>query len=111
VTLRRVSAQSRGRGGGRASLLDAALAAYGGPTARLLELASTTAVKATAISEAGPAVLSGPAVAEELAAGRLTAVPVVGLLLARALRAVWPSSHRPAGPDRDLLSLTRCPRG
>ncbi|MBM9509364.1 LysR family transcriptional regulator [Actinacidiphila acididurans] len=97
-------------GSGTRQVLDAALAPYGGPAAPLLELASTTAVKAAAISGAGPAVLSELAVAEELAAGRLTAVPVAGLDLARALHAVWPAGHRPAGPARDLLSLTRRPR-
>lgn len=97
-------------GSGTRQVLDAALAPYGGPAAPLLELASTTAVKAAAISGAGPAVLSELAVAEELAGGRLTAVPVAGLDLTRALHAVWPAGHRPAGPARDLLSLTRRPR-
>lgn len=59
------------------------------------------------VSGAGPAVLSELAVAEELAAGRLTAVPVADLDLTRTLRAVWPRGHRPAGPARDLLALSR----
>jgi hypothetical protein len=34
-------------------------------------------------------------------------VPVDEVRLARDLRAVWPTGHRPTGPARDLLSLTR----
>lgn len=45
-------------------MLDAALARHGGLADPLLELASTTAVKAAVVSEAAPSVLS------ELAVGR-----------------------------------------
>lgn len=64
-------------------------------------------MKAAAVSGAGPCVLSELALGEELAARRLVEVPVSGAALGRALRAVWPSGARPAGPARDLLSLTR----
>ncbi|WP_406181557.1 LysR family transcriptional regulator [Streptomyces sp. NBC_01006] len=94
-------------GSGTRQVLDAALAESGGPAAPLLELASTTAVKAAALSGAGPCVLSELALGEELAARRLVEVPVTGAALGRALRAVWPVGARPAGPARDLLSLTR----
>ncbi|WP_030157225.1 LysR family transcriptional regulator [Streptomyces sp. NRRL S-244] len=94
-------------GSGTRQVLDAALAESGGLAAPLLELASTTAVKAAALSGAGPCVLSELAVGEELAARRLVEVPVTGAALGRALRAVWPVGARPAGPARDLLSLTR----
>jgi molybdate transport repressor ModE-like protein len=97
----------REEGSGTRQVLDAALAGHGGPAVPLLELASTTAAKAATVSGAGPAVLSELAVAEELAAGRLAAVPLAGLALGRSLRAVWPAGHRPAGPARDLLALTR----
>ncbi|MFG2995661.1 LysR family transcriptional regulator [Streptomyces sp. NPDC048340] len=97
----------RERGSGTRQVLDAALAAYGGLAEPLLELASTTAVKAAAVSGAGPCVLSELALVDELAARRLVSVPVAGAALARALRAVWPTGTRPAGPARDLLSLTR----
>ncbi|MEV6008562.1 LysR family transcriptional regulator [Streptomyces sp. NPDC051976] len=96
----------RETGSGTRQVLDAGLAAYGGAAVPVLELASTTAVKAATVSGAGPAVLSELAVVEELAAHRLVAVPVTGLELRRALRAVWASGHRPAGPARDLLALT-----
>lgn len=97
----------RERGSGTRQVLDAALAGSGGLAAPLLELASTTAVKAAALSGAGPCVLSELAVVDELAARRLVEVPVSGAVLGRALRAVWPAGSRPAGPARDLLSLTR----
>ncbi|MFK0048363.1 LysR family transcriptional regulator [Streptomyces sp. NPDC090741] len=94
-------------GSGTRQVLDAALAESGGLAEPLLELASTTAVKAAALSGAGPCVLSELALGEELAARRLVEVPVTGAALGRALRAVWPVGARPAGPARDLLSLTR----
>ncbi|MGW0394301.1 LysR family transcriptional regulator [Streptomyces sp. NPDC003042] len=97
----------RERGSGTRQVLDAALAGYGGLAEPLLELASTTAVKAAAVSGAGPCVLSELALGDELAGRRLVTVPVAGAELGRELRAVWPTGSRPAGPARDLLSLTR----
>ncbi|MFH8801647.1 LysR family transcriptional regulator [Streptomyces sp. NPDC017936] len=94
----------REEGSGTRQVLDAAL---GGLARPLIELSSTTAVKAAAVSGAGPSVLSELAVGEELATRRLVSVPVEGVRLARALRAVWPTGHRPTGPARELLSLTR----
>lgn len=95
----------REEGSGTREVLDRALAPYGGPAAPLLELASTTALKAAAVSGAGPVALSALAVADELAGRRLVAVPVAGLDLGRPLRAVWRQGGMPAGPARDLLSL------
>ncbi|MFF8372345.1 LysR family transcriptional regulator [Streptomyces lydicus] len=97
----------RERGSGTRQVLDAALAAHGGLAEPLLELASTTAVKAAVVSEAAPSVLSELAVGEELGARRLVEIPVGGLRLGRELRAVWPAGQRPAGPARHLLGLTR----
>ncbi|MFD8835828.1 LysR family transcriptional regulator [Streptomyces griseofuscus] len=94
----------RERGSGTRQVLDAAL---GGLARPLIELSSTTAVKASAVSGAGPSVLSELAVREELALRRLVAVPVEGVSLRRDLRAVWLTGHRPTGPARDLLALTR----
>ncbi|MFF2506694.1 LysR family transcriptional regulator [Streptomyces sp. NPDC058067] len=96
----------RERGSGTRQVLDAAL---GGLARPLIELSSTTAVKAAAVSGAGPAVLSELAVGEELAARRLVEIPLEGVTLRRDLRAVWPTGHRPVGPARDLLGLTRGP--
>jgi DNA-binding transcriptional LysR family regulator len=100
----------REQGSGTREVLDRALAPFGGTTTPLLVLASTTALKGAAVSSAGPVVLSELAVADELARGRLVSVPLDGLDLSRPLRAVWPTGTRPAGPARDLLSLTRQPR-
>jgi DNA-binding transcriptional LysR family regulator len=75
------------------------------PAPPLAELSSTTAIKASVAAGAGPAVLSSLAVAGELAAGTLRAVPVSGLDLNRALRAVWPSGRRLTGPARDLYTI------
>ncbi|KOV65802.1 LysR family transcriptional regulator [Streptomyces sp. MMG1121] len=94
----------RERGSGTRQVLDAAL---GGLARPLIELSSTTAVKASAVSGAGPSVLSELVVGEELAMRRLVSIPVEGVSLRRDLRAVWPTGHRPAGPARELLSLTR----
>ncbi|MFF7750319.1 LysR family transcriptional regulator [Streptomyces sp. NPDC007971] len=94
----------RERGSGTRQVLDTAL---GGLARPLIELSSTTAVKASAVSGAGPSVLSELAVGEELALRRLVSIPVEGVSLRRDLRAVWPTGHRPTGPARELLSLTR----
>jgi molybdate transport repressor ModE-like protein len=94
----------RETGSGTRQVLDAAL---GGLARPLIELSSTTAVKSAAVSGAGPAVLSELAVREELSTRRLVPVPVEGVALTRDLRAVWPTGHRPTGPARELLSLTR----
>ncbi|MEV5341070.1 LysR family transcriptional regulator [Streptomyces sp. NPDC052676] len=94
----------REKGSGTRQVLDAAL---GGLARPLIELSSTTAVKASAVAGAGPAVLSELSVREELSTRRLVSVPVDRVSLRRDLRAVWRTGHRPTGPARDLLSLTR----
>ncbi|MFJ9817198.1 LysR family transcriptional regulator [Streptomyces sp. NPDC101151] len=94
----------RERGSGTRQVLDTAL---GGLARPLIELSSTTAVKASAVSGAGPSVLSELVVGEELAMRRLVSIPVEKVSLRRDLRAVWPTGHRPTGPARELLSLTR----
>ncbi|MEV5380765.1 LysR family transcriptional regulator [Streptomyces nondiastaticus] len=99
----------RERGSGTRQVLDAALAAHGGLADPLLELASTTAVKAAVVGGAGPSVLSELAIGEELSSGRLVGIPFADPDLRRSLRAVWPTGHRPTGPARDLLSLTQGP--
>ncbi|WP_060907416.1 LysR family transcriptional regulator [Streptomyces scabiei] len=96
----------REKGSGTRQVLEGALGSLARP---LIELSSTTAVKSSALSGAGPAVLSELALGEELSARRLVPIPVHGVRLRRSLRAVWPTGHRPTGPARDLLSLTRAP--
>ncbi|WP_441251322.1 LysR family transcriptional regulator [Kitasatospora sp. McL0602] len=94
-------------GSGTREVLDQALEPYGGTATPRLELASSTALKAAAMTGAGPVCLSELAVVEELATRRLVEIPLIGIDLHRPLRAVWPSGHRPAGPARELLGLTR----
>ncbi|WP_329279230.1 LysR family transcriptional regulator [Streptomyces sp. NBC_01451] len=94
----------REEGSGTRQVLNTAL---GGLARPLIELSSTTAVKASAVGGAGPAVLSELAVGEELSTRRLVCVPLDGVRLDRELRAVWPTGHRPVGPARELLGLTR----
>ncbi len=75
------------------------------PVSPLAELSSTTAIKSAVAAGAGPAVLSSLAVAGELTAGTLRAVPVSGLGLNRALRAIWPAGRRLTGPAQDLYTI------
>ncbi len=98
---------AREAGSGTRRYLEEALAAQGGlnRVPPLAELSSTTAIKAAVAAGAGPAVLSSLAVAADLAAGTLCAVPVSGLDLRRTLRAVWPAGRRLTGPARDLYAI------
>ncbi len=69
----------------------------GEPTA-VLELGSTAAVRAAVLHGNAPTVISHLAVADDLAAGTLVEIAVVGLAITRRLRAVW----RPNAPPNDL---------
>ncbi|MEU7474828.1 LysR family transcriptional regulator [Lentzea sp. NPDC042327] len=71
----------------------------------LLEMSSTTAIKAAATGGIGPAVLSAHAVATDLATRALVRVEVTDLNLDRALRAVWTRGRAPRGPASDLLTI------
>jgi len=66
---------------------------------------ATTWIKSAVAAGVAPAVLSSLAVASELAAGTLRAVPVIGLDLHRALRAVWPAGRHLTGPAQDLYQI------
>jgi DNA-binding transcriptional LysR family regulator len=79
--------------------LDADLAAP------VLEVSSTTAIKAAAMGGIGPAVLSVRAVTAELAAGTLVRLSVPGLDLTRRLHAIWPVGHTLRRTARDLLTI------
>ncbi len=98
---------AREAGSGTRRYLEEALAAQVGldRVPPLAELSSTTAIKAAVAAGAGPAVLSSLAVAAELSAGTLRAVPVTGLDLNRALFAVWTAGRRLTGPARDLHAI------
>lgn len=75
------------------------------PVPPLAELSSTTAIKSAVAAGVAPAVLSSLAVANELTAGTLRAVPVNGLDLHRTLRAVWAAGRRLTGPAQDLYQI------
>jgi len=82
------------------------------PVPPLAELSSTTAIKSAVAAGVAPAVLSSLAVANELTAGTLRAVPVNGLDLHRTLHAVWPVGRRLTGPAQDLYQIaarSACP--
>ena len=107
--LARTPLVSREAGSGTRRFLEEALRAQAGlervPPAA--ELSSTTAIKAAVAAGAGsgPAVLSSLAVAAELSAGTLRAVPVTGVDLTRTLRVVWTPGRRLTGPARDLYAI------
>ncbi|GHH28893.1 LysR family transcriptional regulator [Lentzea cavernae] len=84
------------------ALTSAGITESAGP---LLEMSSTTAIKAAAIGGIGPAVLSLHTVAADVAARTLVRVEVGEVDLHRALRAVWPSGRTPRGPASDLLTI------
>jgi DNA-binding transcriptional LysR family regulator len=91
-------------GSGTRLVLDDALSSWGGPSSRL-ELGSTAAILAAVRRGDGPAVLSALAVAEDIGAGHLVAVPTEDIDLTRSLRAVWPEA-RPLPPlARRLLNV------
>ena len=98
---------SREAGSGTRRFLEEALRDQVGlePVPPAAELSSTTAIKAAVAAGAGPAVLSSLAVAAELSAGTLCAVPVTGADLGRKLMAVWAEGRRLAGPARDLYAI------
>jgi DNA-binding transcriptional LysR family regulator len=98
---------SRESGSGTRQAWERALrtAGIGESAGALLEMSSTTAIKAAAIGGIGPAVLSIHAVEADLATRALIRVEVSDLDLHRALRAVWPAGRTPRGPASDLLTI------
>ena len=99
---------SREAGSGTRDALTTALhRALGGGVRQadpVMALSTTSAVRAAVLAGAGPAVLSELALTDDLATGRLIAIPVAGLDLRRTLRAIWLGPRTPpAGAARDLL--------
>ncbi len=84
-------------GSGTREVLERALAAFDQEVTPLVELASTTAIKASVVAGTGPGVLSRLAVAPELDDGRMLVVPTSGIALERLIRAIW-SADRPPTP-------------
>jgi DNA-binding transcriptional LysR family regulator len=95
---------TREPGSGTRRVLDEAL---GAPVTPELELGSNAAVRVAVFSGAGPAVLSRLAVADALASGALTLLPIEGVELRRPLRAVWAGPRRLGGPAADLVVIAR----
>lgn len=74
-------------------------------TPESLEFGSAASVRAAVLAGAGPAVMSRLAVGDDLAQGRLCAVPVAGVDWRRSFRAIWVGERTPpAGAVRDLLA-------
>lgn len=99
-------------GSGTREVLTQALGALDLTVTAAMELASTTAIKAAAMTGAGPAVVSALAVTGELQTGRLVAVPCAGLRLQRTIRAIWaPARPLSAAASRIVsIAASRAPR-
>lgn len=74
-------------------------------TPEILEFSSAASVRAAVLAGAGPAVMSSLAVRDDLAEGRVRAIPVADLDWRRQFRALWVGDRTPpAGAVRDLLA-------
>lgn len=93
--------------GTRRTLVDACTAAGLTLAPPAQALGSNAAVRISAMSGAGPAVLSEQAVTEQVGSGALVVVPLVGLDLVRRLRACWVGGPRPVGHAADLIAIAR----
>jgi molybdate transport repressor ModE-like protein len=96
-------------GSGTSQTLTMALTAVIGAEAvqapAALSVSTTSAVRAAVLAGAAPAVITGLAVADDLATGRLNRIEIPELDLNRPLRAIWNgSANPPAGPARDLVA-------
>lgn len=97
---------TREQGSGTRTTLDDALLSFE-PASPLLVLNSTAAVRVSAMSGAGPAVLSELSVRSWIASGELVEVPVKNIHLDRVLRAVWVGPNPLEGIAADLVSIAR----
>ena len=95
----------REAGSGTRAILEEALARHGSRLHPLMELGSTTAIKAAVVAGAGPAALSELAVAQELRSGEMRAVACAGLHLGRTIRAVWSPARPLSSSASRLLTL------
>jgi molybdate transport repressor ModE-like protein len=97
-------------GSGTREVLETALAKQKLAVIPLVELGSTTAIKAAIESGNGPAVLSRLATGADVDDGRLVIVPIEGLDLRRSIRAVWVRDHQLSKPAKQLLAhINRVP--
>lgn len=99
----------REAGSGTRQVAERALAAHtrgdAGPSRR--EVGSNAALVASVAAGLGPGMVSRLAVSSELHTGRLVAVAVPGLVLARTLRAVWRSRVPLSRETGEFLALVR----
>ncbi len=95
----------REAGSGTREVLADALAARGATLRPSMELGSTAAIKAAAMTGAGPAVLSELTVESELRSGQLVSVPYTDLLMERTIRAIWLAGREPGAVARRLLTI------
>ncbi|WP_112282777.1 LysR family transcriptional regulator [Prauserella muralis] len=105
---------SREPGSGTRYVLDHELERLGhrSRSAPIMELSSTTAIKAAAEAGIGPAVLSSLALAEDVASGKLVVVPTEGLNLGRRLRLVLRAGEQLPPALRDVVAaITAAARG
>lgn len=79
----------REAGSGTREVLETAMRARGLDVTPLVELGSTTAIKAAVASGLGPGVLSRLAVEADVREGRLVVVGVEDISFTRSIRAVW----------------------
>lgn len=99
----------RERGSGTRDVLATALAGEGRPPTAHMELGSTTAIKAAAVTGAAPAVLPLVTVLAELRAGQLVAVDHAGVDLVRTIRAIWRTDHTLSPAAQQLLAIAQAP--
>jgi DNA-binding transcriptional LysR family regulator len=92
----------REAGSGTREVLESAMNSHGLSVIPLVELGSTTAIKAAVASGAGPGVLSRLAVEADVQEGRLVAVATDDVALKRSIRVVW-SKERPLTSTAKLL--------
>lgn len=96
----------REQGSGTRDAVAEALGKICQPAPPAAELGSAAAIKAAAATGAAPAVLSRLMVANELADGRLVAVPLLDPdALRRQFRAIWHRDRPPSGPAVTLLAI------
>lgn len=95
----------RERGSGSRDVFTMALRAHDLEPEMLMELGSTTAIKAAVHGGVGAAVLSRLAVASELRSGQLIAVPCAELQLARSIRAIWVQGQSLSRPATRLIEI------
>jgi molybdate transport repressor ModE-like protein len=107
--LSRTAMISREPGSGTRYVLEHELDRLGYPVSAdpMMELSSTTAIKAAVEAGIGPAVLSSLALADEVAQHRLIIIPTVGMDLRRSLRLVLRSGEQLPPVLRDVVSATR----